>query len=477
MGARFIASSEPIPLDQIDRMWGPAAETLLRHISPYHVALSVYDTNPDEAKKIADYIIRYYPENDENVAWARVILGMRHEAYLQYGKAREEVRDRLAASPRSPDGRHSGGCRCGLRFVGSRPMRRARSSVSGQCCSNSVNFEQRSMPLNKRSRWIRPIQQQGTSSVWPERNSTPENPGGDFDEANRLLRKAIQDYDRQGGAGSGAATLHLSLGGALQQQGREGAEVEFKRAMQLDSSDRYAPAAYCALSSEIFRRDYDFCLSSLQRAPADALGQIVLMSYLSEMGNKSEAIKVMLNAIDHDNRRPQLHHALGNLYTQEKEWDEAKLSLLKAIELAPEAAVQHNNLGTMHYNMGEFFDAERAYSAATKYNPHTAQYRNNLGAALRELKQFDRATVEYQKAIELEPENADHYHGLGRVFVSEQRLRQRCEGLWQGGRYRAPHRCLSHQPGSRFAGAEAVRPRDRGIPKGHRTGADKCASL
>ena len=100
-GREVYRSSEPIPLDQIDRMWGPAAETLLRHISPYHVALSVYDTNPDEAKKIADYIIRYYPENDENVAWARVILGMRHEAYLQYGKAREEFETALSIAAKS----------------------------------------------------------------------------------------------------------------------------------------------------------------------------------------------------------------------------------------------------------------------------------------------------------------------------------------------------------------------------------------
>jgi tetratricopeptide (TPR) repeat protein len=442
-------SSKPIPFDRLDKLWPAAAEAVLRHISPYHVALFLYDTRPDEAVALADYLIRYYPATDENVAWAHIILGVRHLDYLRYKKARGEFENALAVAAKS---------RWGPLWM---PFTRVPSYASvaqvtlGRMLLEQGEFKAAIDALNRAVR-MDPNDPVARHNLGMARvGLNPKDAVGDFDEARRLLRKAIHDYNRQGGAANGEAILHVSLGYILQQQVQEGAEAEFKQATQLDPGNLEAPTAYCSLLYEKktlaevseFENNHEFCISSLQQATRDVNSRMTLVDYLMARGKRSEAIEVLLSALKNDDGRPQLHAKLGNLHAQAKEWDLAVQELSKAIELAPEAADNRNDLGNVYYEKGEFPEAVRIYSTTIALVPGSATYHANLAGALQELKQYDAAIKEHEKAIELEPRNAERHNGLGDAFYDKEDFANAAE---------AYRKAIAIEPGSALYHANLV---------------------
>jgi tetratricopeptide (TPR) repeat protein len=462
-GREIYRSPEPIPLDRLDKMWSAAADKLLQHISPYHVALSAYETNPDGAVDIANYLIRYYPATDENVAWAHVILGMHHSDYLRYTKAGGEFEDALTIAARSrwpplswlplsvrvhrvPSYASVAHVKLGSMLLDQGEFKTA-IDVLNQAVSMDLTDGAARHYLGMARRWL-----------------DPEDAVRDFDEANRLLRKAIHDYDRRGGAENGKALLHIMVGNALQQQGREGAEVEFNYAKQLNPSDPRAVAAYCMQLYEkrTFATEYDFCVSSLRRVTGDADSQITLTNYLVERGKRAEAIDVLLNALKHDHRRPQLHAALGNLYAETKEWNQAVLKLSKAIELAPEAAFNHNSLGNVYYMKGEFPKAAQIYSTAIEYNPNNAQYHANRGAALKAQGLLAAAELEYQEASKLAGRSATEHNYLGLALYDKEDFANAAEAYRKAIAIE-PRNALYHANlADALARNKADRPRDQG---------------
>src|SRR5262249_18344643 len=398
-------SSEPVPLDRLDTLWSAAAETVLRHISPYHVALSVYDTKPNQAVYIVNELIRYYPATDENVAWAHIILGMRGLDYLRYAEAKGEFKNALAIAEKSRW--------APLRWMPLSASVRLPSYASfAQVSLGSTLLEQGELEaaVDALNQAVLMDPTEGSArhmlGMARMRLAHKNRAVEDFDEADRLLRKSIYDYDRQGGAGiRGEAALHTSLGYALQAQGREGAEAEFKRAMKLDSSDLKPPAAYCNLLYEntlsgrgydVFNKNYDFCISFLQRATGDVYSQTLLARYLIQRGKRAEAIEALQNALKSDDDRPQLHALLGNLYAQAKDWDAAVRELSKSIELALESTLIRNDLGNAYYRKGDSSQAAQMYATAIELDRSNALYHANRGAALKAQGTLAAAELEYQ---------------------------------------------------------------------------------
>jgi hypothetical protein len=86
-GQVIFRSREAVTADHLDDVWPQAAQAVMLEVSPYRVALALYDTDPEAAMRLADSIIRRYPPADENVAWARLLRGARNLDSLQYSAA------------------------------------------------------------------------------------------------------------------------------------------------------------------------------------------------------------------------------------------------------------------------------------------------------------------------------------------------------------------------------------------------------
>jgi tetratricopeptide (TPR) repeat protein len=103
-GEVIFRSREALSPDHVAEFWPQAAEAVMREISPYRAALALYDSGPEAAIRLADGIIRRYPPDDENVAWAHLLRGARLLDSFQYSAAEKEfrvvVQQADAAAPR-----------------------------------------------------------------------------------------------------------------------------------------------------------------------------------------------------------------------------------------------------------------------------------------------------------------------------------------------------------------------------------------
>lgn len=73
-----------------------------------------------------------------------------------------------------------------------------------------------------------------------------------------------------------------------------------------------------------------------------------------------------------------LQNNLGAQYIKLGLWHDAKIHLLKALELAPQKAFIYNNLGIVYEYFNQKDKAEEFYQKAVKLDPQTAPYQKNL---------------------------------------------------------------------------------------------------
>ncbi|MEW6096122.1 MAG: tetratricopeptide repeat protein [bacterium] len=69
---------------------------------------------------------------------------------------------------------------------------------------------------------------------------------------------------------------------------------------------------------------------------------------------------------------------IGAEYIKLELWHDAKLHLLKALELAPKMASVYNNLGIVYEYFNQKDEAKEAYQKAVKLEPQTSVYQKNL---------------------------------------------------------------------------------------------------
>jgi serine/threonine-protein kinase len=88
-------------------------------------------------------------------------------------------------------------------------------------------------------------------------------------------------------------------------------------------------------------------------------------------------------------------HAIVNLAPRAR-WDEALISMDRALELDPVSPVMHRDLGIVHYLRGEFQEAERALREAGRLDPGFRGFLFWLGRTLAEQGRFEEALHMFQ---------------------------------------------------------------------------------
>ena len=429
--AEIYRSDQSVALDRLDELWTAAAEAVLRHTSPYHIALCWYDTKPGEAVALAHYLIRYYPPTDESVAWSYIILGRHHRDYLRFEKARDAYKAALNVAAISRWGPLKW-LPLSVSFVDIPSYVSVAQLGLGTTLLDQGEFKAAVDALNEAVR-MDPVDPAARHYLGAARMmlNPKKDVTGDFVEANRLLKKAIYESDRQGGGGRGEVAAHISLGNALRQQLEKGADDEFKQAMSLDPDNLEARTGYCQVLFEeeqrgsgfgSFNNNFDSCVSafqSFQKKSGDFTSHTWVAAFFLEKGRRPDAIQVIVNALKNDPDRPQLHAFLGNVYAQRNDWDQAVQELSRAIELAPEASANLSDLGNVYYQKGDFAEATRLYSQAIKSNPGNSRYHASRGAALMKQGLRAEAEAEYQQAFKLAGRSDTELNNLGNAFYDK----------------------------------------------------------
>ena len=113
---------------------------------------------------------------------------------------------------------------------------------------------------------------------------------------------------------------------------------------------------------------------------------------------------------------PEVHLALGSVYSATGKSAEAVSELKKALALAPNSDEAYRRLGDAYRAGGHKSDAIAAYQSAVNANPYYWSNHNTLGGAYFRFGDNDNALREYQKVSELAPDNPDAYQNIGAVY-------------------------------------------------------------
>jgi TolB-like protein/predicted Zn-dependent protease len=110
------------------------------------------------------------------------------------------------------------------------------------------------------------------------------------------------------------------------------------------------------------------------------------------------------NAMALDENLPSAHLSMGYLaMTYHHDWDRARASFERAIELSPNSAEAHSGLGLLQLVLVEEDEAVRELKHARSLDPMSPMFANNLGLAYLQMGRYEEALEQFTEALELSP--------------------------------------------------------------------------
>jgi serine/threonine-protein kinase len=116
---------------------------------------------------------------------------------------------------------------------------------------------------------------------------------------------------------------------------------------------------------------------------------------------------------------PEVHFALGSVYSATGKTSEAIAELKRALELAPNSDDGYRRLGSAYLSQGEKDPAVTAYKKAIEVNPYYWLNHNALGSAYLQFGENDKSLAAFKQVTELEPDNFAGYENMGNSLLRQ----------------------------------------------------------
>jgi serine/threonine protein kinase/tetratricopeptide (TPR) repeat protein len=114
---------------------------------------------------------------------------------------------------------------------------------------------------------------------------------------------------------------------------------------------------------------------------------------------------------------PEVHLALGSVYSATGKTAEAIEELKRALALAPNSDEAYRRLGDAYRASGNRQQGVSAYQSAVAANPYYWYNHNTLGAAYFQFGETEKALQEYQRVTELAPDLANGFANVGAAYI------------------------------------------------------------
>ncbi|UXH80067.1 tetratricopeptide repeat protein [Roseateles amylovorans] len=137
-------------------------------------------------------------------------------------------------------------------------------------------------------------------------------------------------------------------------------------------------------------------------------------------GKRDQAVKVAEDALKATPDDPRLRFALGTMLMEQQQLERARVIFLKLTEEFPDLADPYNNLAVIHAARGEYEPARQSLMRALELQPDHAQAQENLGDVLMRLAQqsYERALKQAlgdDTALRLKLQRVSEFNGVKRA--------------------------------------------------------------
>ena len=155
---------------------------------------------------------------------------------------------------------------------------------------------------------------------------------------------------------------------------------------------------------------------ALRRKPVYAPAAKGLAASLLAQNHLALAENVLSRAAAASPSDDQLLVDLGNIELREGRIDDARITLLHALNINPNLATAENLLGIIALRRKQLAEAENRLRAALRDDPSLPNAHYNIARLFSGNGDYAQAGYHYQQAIANDPQNAESHHGYGLVL-------------------------------------------------------------
>ena len=143
--------------------------------------------------------------------------------------------------------------------------------------------------------------------------------------------------------------------------------------------------------------------------------------------NQPDKAIALLQPVASQSNDASLHFHLGTLYLQQRAFDAAAQSFLRALQLKPDCVECYSNLGSVFMLQEKYPEAITAFSRFKAARPDAAGAYFYLGIAFDKLDEVENAIVHYQRFLVLDQGKSDKqsFQARERIKVLEKRKKKR----------------------------------------------------
>jgi serine/threonine protein kinase/tetratricopeptide (TPR) repeat protein/TolB-like protein len=187
------------------------------------------------------------------------------------------------------------------------------------------------------------------------------------------------------------------------------------RGILKERRDEKGTTAALDLFSEASRKDPSFALAWTGLADAS----LEMYRYKRDSFWAEKALAAAREAKTRNDKLPEVHFALGSVYTQMGKNADAVFEIRRALQLEPKSDDGYVRLGRAHLQMGQHEAALAAFRKAVDLNPYYWSNHDQLGRAYYRIGRNQDALREFKRVAELDPANASVHNQMGIIYARQ----------------------------------------------------------
>jgi predicted O-linked N-acetylglucosamine transferase (SPINDLY family) len=246
--------------------------------------------------------------------------------------------------------------------------------------------------------------------------------------------------------GHDAASTHRERGnGAMANGNLPEAIKQYQLALGEPSADRdlHRDLCYAFFLCGETAKAKEIARQGLSLLPADAFEAIDLSYYLGNLHTQDaefeQAIQCFQTVVAGRPDFAEAHFNLGIAFYRSGRSSNALASFGKSIEINPNQAEPYNSMGVIHWEGADTQGAMRCFRRAVELNPASPQALNNLGNLLQEQFDMTEAMACLRQAIALDPNFSEAHFSLGVALKSQHALPEALAAFEDAFRLRADY--------------------------------------